>query len=129
MSEFLRHKANNFCRVWPDGTVMVTSTFQYMNERIMHDDKIFELDTLIAVVKYNSKLRLQIWQHNESKELVYVRAVGGHSMSGLNHELILVPVGRGEIPDVIYHGTKQSRLDRIMLEGLLPRGPNTHALT
>ena len=30
LSEFLRHKADKFCRVWPDGTVMVTSTIQYI---------------------------------------------------------------------------------------------------
>ena len=75
-------------------------------------------------MKFNSKQRMQLWKPDGEALPTHIRCIGGHSMAGLRHDMILRPLSRGETPAEVFHGTFHVKLHRIQHEGLLPGGPN-----
>ena len=109
--ELLRHTADRYCSILSDGRVSVDDLIAYLAEVLFVD---VSLGDVYACMKFNNKGRLQLWYDSELGHVRFIRAVGGHSIKGLDHSSILLPIKAGEIPGVIFHGTKSSRLRRIL---------------
>ena len=63
------------------------------------------LNDVHALIKLSNKGRMQLWEDTGSESICYNRAIGGHSISGLDQSRILRPVGEGVIPPTTFHGT------------------------
>eukprot|EP00923_Selenidium_pygospionis_P039555 GHVN01068712.1.p1 GENE.GHVN01068712.1~~GHVN01068712.1.p1 ORF type:complete len:235 (-),score=25.44 GHVN01068712.1:681-1385(-) len=119
MAEFLRHSALRCgAHMGPDGYVEMSEMLDHLQRR---SGLNYTVDDVVQCVQENTKQRFGIVKRDDK---LYVRAQQGHTIRGLNDELLLTRIEDPRECPVVVHGTFQKHLADIQRDGLRLMGRN-----